>query len=255
MREATATVFAPAEQIFGSMGRALAQTMRRIGGQDDQVAALRRENAELREQALASQVDARVAQELQQLLGTADRGRYRVLPARVIAFGPAQGFARTVAIDLGHRAGVRSDMTVVNGDGLVGRVVEVSADSATVLLAVDPGSTVGVRIADTAEMGVLTGAGDGRPTLRLLDPQAAVQPGDDVVTLGSPRAQPFAAGIPIGEIQQVRAGASRPTPVATVQPHVDFTALDVVGVVVEPSTAATHAAPRRSPRPITRKGA
>ena len=40
-------------------------------------------------------------------------------------------------------------MTVINGDGLVGRVKTVDPSTATVLLAIDPESTVGARLEGT----------------------------------------------------------------------------------------------------------
>ena len=58
------------------------------------------------------------------MLQVAGLGGYTIAPARVIAIGPAQSFSRTVTIDAGTADGVRADMTVLNGDGLVGRVVE-----------------------------------------------------------------------------------------------------------------------------------
>jgi rod shape-determining protein MreC len=64
----------------------------------------------------------------------------------VVGIGPAQSFSRTVTIDAGSRAGLAPDMTVVNGSGLVGRILRVSSTTATVLLVVDADSTVGARV-------------------------------------------------------------------------------------------------------------
>ena len=44
-------------------------------------------------------------------------------------------------------------MTVLNGDGLVGRVTTVGPSTATVLLAIDPDSTVGTRLEESMELG------------------------------------------------------------------------------------------------------
>lgn len=77
-----------------------------------------------------------------ELLRVAGAGRYRTLPAQVIAVGPAQGFAWTVTIDAGELDGLEVDMTVINGAGLVGRVVEVGPRTATVVLLVDATTSV-----------------------------------------------------------------------------------------------------------------
>ena len=53
-------------------------------------------------------------------------------------------------------------MTVLNGDGLVGRVKTVGPTTSTVLLAVDPESSVGVRLEGSMEVGFTTGQGVGQ---------------------------------------------------------------------------------------------
>ena len=75
------------------------------------------------------------------------------------ARGPQQSFARTITIDAGSRAGLTTDLTVVSGDGLVGRVIRVTPTTATVLLVVDADSVVGGRLGDSMELGFLRGRG------------------------------------------------------------------------------------------------
>lgn len=53
-------------------------------------------------------------------------------------------------------------MTVLNGEGLVGRVTTVGPNTATVLLANDPDFTVGTRLEKTDELGFAKGQGPGR---------------------------------------------------------------------------------------------
>ena len=135
-------------------------------------------------------------------------------------------------------------MTVLNGDGLVGRVKTVGPSTATVLLAVDPESSVGVRLEGSMEVGFATGQGIRRRRdldLRLLDGQSSVARGDRLVTFGSQGDTPYVPGVPVGQV--VVASPARPArrpgrPL--VAPYVDFTSLDLVGVVVEP--------PRTDPR-------
>src|SRR6478752_7527483 len=73
--------------------------------------------------------------------------------ARVVGLGPSQSFSRTVTIDAGSDAGIHPDLTVVNNDGLVGRVLRVTRTTATVLLAVDADSVVGGRVGRSMEVG------------------------------------------------------------------------------------------------------
>ena len=132
--------------------------------------------------------------------------------------------------------GVGADMTVVSADGLVGRVIEVTSHTATVLLIVDAGSTVGGRVGDNLENGFVEGRGglgSGEPlNLDLIDHTVVPEMGQTVVTWGSEGAGPYVAGVPIGEVSKVyedlRAGTYR----AVLEPYVDFTSLADVGVVV-----------------------
>jgi rod shape-determining protein MreC len=244
VREAASAVFGPIEQAARAVTRPVTGTVgtiTRIGEQETLIARLQRENAALRTQLTAAAADRNLAAQLDALLGTAGRGRYQVVPARIVAFDADRGFSWSVAIDVGTRDGVRRDMTVVSGAGLVGRVVSVGPHSATVLLAADPVSSVGVRVVGSGEIGTADGAGSDPLQLRLFDQRARLVRGARLVTFGSPGARPFVPGVPVGEIVQVRSVPGGLSQVATVRPYVDFTTLDLVGVVVEP--------PRSTARP------
>ena len=157
---------------------------------------LRRENDDLRAQLRSTGADQVRAAELDKLLGTAGRGQYRVVPARVVALGGTAEFEWTATIDVGSRDGVAPDMTVLNGDGLVGRVKTVGPVTAVVLLVVDPTSTVGARLEGSLQLGTVTGHGAGPMSLQLFDPSVKVAPGDRLVTFGSAGSRPFVPGLP-----------------------------------------------------------
>jgi rod shape-determining protein MreC len=122
-------------------------------------------------------------------------------------------------------------MTVINADGLVGRIKSVSRDTSTVILAADPGSSVGVRVTRTGELGIVTGAGSARMHFTPLDPTSKVKAGDVLVTGPNGRST-YAPGVPFGKITKVVSGGSSSTPTGQVEPDVDFTSLDVLGVVL-----------------------
>lgn len=66
--------------------------------------------------------------------------------------------------------------------------------------------------------------------LRLLDPDAEVEPGDAVVTT-SYQGGVFPAGIPVGTVSEITEGSSPMTREVLVNPYVDFTRLHHVLVV------------------------
>ncbi|MDH2428121.1 rod shape-determining protein MreC [Sphaerisporangium sp. TRM90804] len=208
------------------------------------IEALRAENARLRSDLAARTLDRQRSAELSRTLGLSGLGGYRVVPAQVIARRGAPGFEDAVEIDAGSGDGVRSEMTVLNGDGLVGRVVRAGPSSSTVVLLTDPASSAGGRVEGTNEIGVVTGLGvpaQGRfVRFRLLDSTVSLAVGRRLVSFGSQNGMPYAPGLPIGVVQRVEATPGELTRVAYAKPFVDFTALDVVGVVVR--------APQRDPR-------
>lgn len=209
--------------------------------QSGQIRDLTVENERLNSALVSSANDIARADQLDALLRVAAVGRYRVTPAEVIAVGPAQDFAWTVTIDAGSLDGLEEDMTVINGDGLVGRILKVYNSTATVVLIVDPESSVGGRVAGSQEIGIVSGTGrQNSLEFQLLDPLGEVNPGDAVVTFGSKDGRPYAPGLPIGEVVDVTGSAGQLARIATVRPFANMSQISVVGVVVKP--------PREDPR-------
>ncbi|MCW2784984.1 MAG: Cell shape-determining protein MreC [Marmoricola sp.] len=204
------------------------------------IATLTAENSRLRGEVATEPIDRQRLAELEGLTKTASDTGYSIVAARVIAMGPEQSFSRTVTIDAGTSSGVRKDMTVLNNDGLVGRVVEATRSTATVLLIVDTSSVVGGRLSTNLEIGFLRGRGtvgdSGRLDLDLVDNSVIPSKNDVVVTWGSKDGVPYVAGIPIGTVDSVVSSPRNSSRIAVIKPYADFTALDVVGVVVPKGT-------------------
>ncbi|MGW0478267.1 rod shape-determining protein MreC [Nonomuraea sp. NPDC003214] len=154
----------------------------------------------------------------------------RLATGQVIAYGT---HGDNVTVDVGTRDGVRAGQMVLNADGLVGRVLRAGHAASTVRLAVDPTTSVGVRVAGSREAGIVTGqAGRNGPLrLKLLAADATLRPGQRVETLGSAGSGPYLAGVPVGTVLRVGPRTDPLVTTAEVRPSVRFTALDVVGVV------------------------
>ncbi|MFF1353867.1 rod shape-determining protein MreC [Streptomyces sp. NPDC058297] len=242
-RRAAATVFGPVENGVSSavdpIGNAIA-AVKDSGGRHSRVSELERENAALKVRLGSDDRNRSKIRQLDSMLKTAGAGQYGIKGAQVIAIGAAQGFSWTVTIDAGAGDGLKRDMTVLNGDGLVGRVTTVGPNTATVLLANDPDFTVGTRMERTDELGFTSGQGDRPLRVQLLNGKAKVKKGDRLVTFGSQADKPFVPGVPVGRVVRVDPAGGDLTRTVYVQPYVGFTKLDVVGVVVQ--------APRTDPR-------
>jgi rod shape-determining protein MreC len=203
---------------------------------------LQSQNDRLRSQLATSDYDRNRLKEYDDLTATAESIGYALVPARVVGIGPAQSFSRTVTIDAGSRAGLAPDMTVVNGQGLVGRILRVTSTTATVLLVVDADSTVGGRVGRSMKVGFLHGRGDlgqgARLDLELVDQTYVPAKGEAVVTWGSQDGAPYVSGVPVGRVDSVYSSPRETTQRAVIAPYVDFSALDMVGVVVPSGTTS-----------------
>jgi rod shape-determining protein MreC len=238
-------VFGTAERLGGNVIRPVGDLLgaftaapaaqRRVDG-------LRKENAELRAEVAAGRLDRARSTELRALLGMSGLAGYKVVAANVVARRGQPGFEEAAEIDAGTADGIAPEMTVLNADGLVGRVVHASAHSATVILLSDPALSAGARLESGNEIGVVQGVGEyGRLVrFRLLDATATITPGQRIVSFGSQRGVPYVPGVPVGVVERVESTPGELTRVAYARPYADLSSLDVVGVVV--------AAPKRDPR-------
>ncbi|WP_330339978.1 rod shape-determining protein MreC [Streptomyces sp. NBC_00557] len=242
-RQAAAAVFGPVENGLSSavdpVGNAVS-AIRDSGNRHDRLARLEKENAALKAKLGSDDRNRSRLNQLDKMLKLAGEGQYGIKGAQVIAIGAAQGFSWTITIDAGANDGIKRDMTVLNGDGLVGRVTTVGPDTSTVLLANDPDFTVGTRMEGSDELGFASGQGDRPLRVELLNAKAEVKKGDRLVTFGSEADKPFVPGVPVGVVSRVEPSNGGLTRTVYVTPYVGFSKLDIVGVVVQ--------APKKDPR-------
>ncbi|MFG2479965.1 rod shape-determining protein MreC [Streptomyces fagopyri] len=242
-RQAAATVFGPIENGVSSavdpVGNAIT-AVRDSDDRHDRVARLEHDNAALKAKLGSGDRNRSRLGQLDKMLRMAGDGQYGIKGAEVIAIGAAQGFSWTVTIDVGANDGITRDMTVLNGDGLVGRITTVGPDTSTVLLANDPDFTVGTRMESSDELGFASGQGDRPLRVELLNGKAKIKKGDRLVTFGSQADKPFVPGVPVGVVSRVDPSGGGLTRTVYVTPYASFTKLDIVGVVVQ--------APRKDPR-------
>lgn len=247
-RQAVGEVFGPVETATSAMIRpfvAVPDWFRSHDSLRGEINHLEAENARLRAESETSSYDRNRLDEYDGLTQAAGDLGYSLVPARVVGIGPAQSFSQTVTIDAGSRAGVHPDMTVLNNDGLVGRVLRVTSSTATVLLIVDAESVVGGRVGESMEIGFLHGRGtlgsSGHLELELADASEVPAKHDTVVTWGSQSGAPYVSGVPIGRVSSVYSSLRETSQRAVIEPFVDFGSLDLVGVVVPSGSSSDRA--------------
>lgn len=194
--------------------------------------ALRAELDELRGDSVA---DENAAEQLAGILDQLDIewvGDIPTAAARVVA-GPASNFTHTIELDKGSGAGVKVGMPVVNGAGLVGKVVQVTSDRATVQLITDPDFAVGVRLVPDGALGTATGSGDGEDLVvdTQLEADAEVAEGTVLTTSGADRSA-FPGDIPVGTVRRSREGSGGLTLDLVVEPLADTEKLAFVTVLL-----------------------
>jgi rod shape-determining protein MreC len=226
--------------VFGPVQRAVSAVARPVGtffGGLAEVGSLRGDNRRLRGEVNRLRAQERTYQDLlaenERLRGALHMARRcgcRTVGASVVARS-GSNFQWSVTIDAGSRQGVAPDMAVIDARGLVGRVVAVSADYATVLLVVDPTSGVAASLARTKARGLLRGGGSGPLAFEPVRAGVQVKVGDAVVTQGY-QGGVFPQGLPVGVVERVGPGAGGLVQTVAVRPYADMAALDVVAVVV-----------------------
>ncbi len=225
------TVFGPVAEGFSTVVRPVGgffSAIGELGSLREQNATLERDLQALREQQVSTADLKREIEQLRAQLKMREGLGYTTTAARVIA-QPPSSVERSVLLDVGARNGLRPGMAVMNEFGLVGKLTEVTNSNARVELLTSPSARYGVRIAETGELGYLTGSGANPFQLEVLDPEADVKADAQVVT------QAFTGtsipdGIPVGVVESPPGPASR---FLSVRPYVDFTKLTVVQVVLD----------------------
>ncbi|MFT4084429.1 MAG: rod shape-determining protein MreC [Nocardioides sp.] len=246
-RNAFGDLLSPAESAVSTLARPLTSIPDWFDSRDKlraELATEKAKNADLRAQLRSDQVTKAEVAQLHGLVDSAQSFGRDLVPARVIAYGPAQSFSRTVTLNTGSAAGLSADMTVIDDDGLVGRILRVSRHTATVLLLVDDDSVVGGRVGSSGEVGMVSGTGqiahDATLDLDLVDQTAAPLKGESVLSWGEGTTTPYVGGIPIGKVTGVYASLQDSSRTVRIKPYVDFGSLDVVGVVVPAGTTGDH---------------
>jgi rod shape-determining protein MreC len=255
IRGITQTLLAPLQRLgsdlLSPVGN-LFSDLRNLGETRDRITSLEEENKELRTRVILNKSLKSELGQLKGVLDLAGAARYKVISARVISKGDTAGFSETIVIDQGSRSGIKRDMTVIAAAGLVGVVKSTTENSSVVLLLNDPSFRIGVRIAESQDMGILSGEGGDRYSLQMLSASGKVVVGDLVFSRGSSGDKPFVPGVPIGRVTLIENTTGQLTKRARVAGFVELNSLRVVSVVLkrfggDPGDALIPRAPTPAP--------
>lgn len=154
-------------------------------------------------------------QQLKALLNYQSNGKRREILAPIIGRS-ADHWWQQVILGRGRKDGIEEGFMVTATGGLVGRVIDVTANTSRVLLISDPSSRVGVTISvrGRSYMGFIRGQGDNTAVMEFFDKVPDIRPGYKVFT--SPFSQLFQPGVLVGVVESINLEKS-PAPEAVVQ--------------------------------------
>jgi rod shape-determining protein MreC len=206
--------------------RALIEQVARLREENRSLVAFGKENAQLR-----------------RLLGFKEKQPSRLILCTVVSRGGASGWWETVQLDRGSADGIQPNMAVLTPDGAVGRVREVSRQTADVLLVTDPECRAACVFPRTGAFGIARGLGvslrgnrsvevvcASRPfRVDYVDKEHLILPDDEVVTSGMGGMYP--EGLPLGRVIRSEMDLSGLYRRVEIMPAVDLDALNYVFVV------------------------
>lgn len=137
---------------------------------------------------------------LRTLLTLRDRSAAPVVTARLVN-SSASSTRRLATLNAGSSQGVRRGQPVRGPNGLIGRVVETSPNTASVLLILDPESIVPVRRTRDGLSAIIAGQGNGMVEVRTAGiVNAPLLAGDVFVTSGTGGIYP--PGVPVARVSR-----------------------------------------------------
>lgn len=195
---------------------------------EQRVAELTEENTRLAQ----NQEELARLQELYQL--DQSYSEYDKVAAQVISKDPGNWYD-TFVINKGSADGIEKDMNVIAGGGLVGLVVEVETNCATVRSIIDDSSSVSGMTASTSDTCIVSGdlrlMDEGKLAFSQMSTENAVAVGEQIVT--SNISDKYLRGILIGYVSEVTEDSNHLTNTGYITPAVDFKHIQEVLVIKE----------------------
>lgn len=190
-----------------------------------QMTALEAENQLYQKKQAALETIAQENQELRGLLKIEMPKAYQKITAQVILRPPHQWF-ESLIIDRGFESGLSVNQVVLNAEGVVGKLIEVSAKTAKVQLTSHPEAMVSCLVGVEHVPGVLSGQYRNQPAqLRYLQNHAQIKAGTEVKTSGLGGVYP--PGLLLGRVLSVKIDPALPVPEVSVnltplEKNIDF---------------------------------
>lgn len=201
-----------------------------------EIEELKSENAKLKTQLIENTISKDNLKQLQALQKSlkfvTDKNSSAYVSADIVAKNSGN-YYKTFTISAGSAQGVKSDSIVVNGEGLVGRVYEISKNYCKAISLLDNRTPISFEIVgrnnDTGmimqDTDVIQISDESLVKGYMFDANSPVKVGEMITTSGLGL---YPSGIPIGKIEQVIPDDKNILKYVVVRPFVDFTNLNKV---------------------------
>ncbi len=240
LQRGLAFALSPAQDAVNSIG----VQARSVIGAVVEIDQLRRDNGTLRaENERLTAENLRLGalgpenEQLSTLLQIRGSFQYATVAARVIGRDVAD-VSRVVTIDRGTGDGLTvGDVVVGQGGALAGRITQIGAHAARVVLINDPSSTVIGEVVSDRATGEVVGDLGGQLVMDKVDATQRITIGDEVVTagitLGSGIRSPYPKGLVIGQVIDATRDPNAVIQTAYLEPAIDLDRLEVVLVITD----------------------
>lgn len=238
MRKVVLEAVTPLQNLIGKTFGAVGETWERyvflVGIKEEngrlkaRISGLERELNQAREVTLE-------CRRLRKLLGLKEQIDSPTIAARVIGRERASLF-KSFVVDRGATDGLKVGYPVVADDGVVGKIIEVSWNTAKVLLIVDYNSRIDAFVQRQRVRGILEGKDGTCCILKYVPRTQDVSAGDVIVSSGL--AGGFPKGLLLGRVTKVRKSEADLFQEIEVMPAVDVEEIEEVVIIISESEGA-----------------
>lgn len=238
VKDAVGTVITPMQKGINTVGTYLSDKLDHFKS----ISALQLDNEKLKEQVdLLSYQNKLLMQdkyELDELRKLYELDQqyidYPKVAARIISKDTNNWYS-VFTIDKGAKDGLKKDMNVIAGNGLVGIITEVEYNYSKVRAIIDDNSSVSGEFTKTSDTCFVSGdlqlMDQGKIRVELISKDADIADGDEIVT--SQISDKYLQGILIGYVSDIKLDSSNMTKTAYLTPVVDFERLEEVLIITE----------------------
>ncbi|SHJ00627.1 rod shape-determining protein MreC [Lutispora thermophila] len=186
----------------------------------EEITKLREENRKLYQMALENN-------RLRTLLEFKNNNpQYKYIGANITGKDPGNWFD-IFTIDKGSKHGVEVNDSVITGQGLVGRVIEVGSNYSKVMAIIDERSSVSIIVNRTRDTGIVSGSVDSE-LIAIMPLESDIVKGDDIITSNF---STFEEGLYVGKVESVEKQERKLQKIVKIKTSVDFKRLEEVFVI------------------------